>query len=112
VKNASGEVVAKAKFDDRNGFGHEQALSHLAAWLRQHAATRAEVLRASIWAAFALDEVADASGGPRTTRGPGPSAFIIPTDEKLMIARAMRDVLGGQCVGLAYSPRRLQLGAS
>jgi acetate kinase len=58
------------------------------------AATRAEVLRASTWAGFALDETANASGGPRITRGPGPSAFVIPTDEELMIARAMRDVLG------------------
>jgi acetate kinase len=57
------------------------------------AATRAEVLRGAAWAGFALDEAANASGGPRVTRGPGPSAWVIPTDEELMIARGTRAVL-------------------
>jgi acetate kinase len=43
-------------------------------------ATRAEVLRAAAWAGFELDEAANADGGPRITRGAGPSAWVIPTD--------------------------------
>ena len=59
------------------------------------AATRAEVLRGAAWAGFALDEAANAIGGPTDlTRGTGPSAWVIPTDEELMIARAVRDLLG------------------
>ena len=56
-------------------------------------ATRAEVLRGAAWAGFELDEVANAGGGPRITGGTGPSAWVIPTDEELMIARAVRDLL-------------------
>ncbi|GLS52922.1 acetate kinase [Methylobacterium gregans] len=57
------------------------------------AATRAEVLRAAAWAGFSLDEAANAGGGPLVTRGPGPSAWVIPTDEEAMIARDTRAVL-------------------
>ena len=57
------------------------------------AATRAEVLRAAAWAGFTLDEVANAAGGPRVTRGPGPSAWVIPTDEEAMVARGTLAVL-------------------
>ncbi len=57
------------------------------------AATRAEVLRGAAWAGFELDDAANASGGPRVTRGPGPTAWVIPTDEELMIARGTRAVL-------------------
>jgi acetate kinase len=56
--------------------------------------TRAEVLRAAQWAGFELDETANAKGGPKITRGSGPSAWVIPTDEELMIAREMRVMLG------------------
>ncbi|WP_336491896.1 acetate/propionate family kinase [Methylobacterium nigriterrae] len=58
------------------------------------AATRSEVLRGAAWAGFALDEAANASGGPCVTRGPGPAAWVIPTDEELMIARGTREALG------------------
>lgn len=62
------------------------------------AATRAEILRRASWAGFALDEAANLSGGPRVTRGSGPAAWVIPTDEELMIARGTREVLGqNQC---------------
>jgi len=56
-------------------------------------ATRGEVLRGAAWAGFELDEVANAGGGPRITGGTGPSAWVIPTDEEVMIARAVRDLL-------------------
>ncbi|MGX5773857.1 acetate/propionate family kinase [Methylorubrum zatmanii] len=58
------------------------------------AATRAEILHRASWAGFALDEAANLSGGPRVTRGSGPAAWVIPTDEELMIARGTREVLG------------------
>ena len=58
------------------------------------AATRAEVLRGAAWAGFALDASANQKGGPKITRGSGPSAWVIPTDEELMIARAMRRMIG------------------
>ena len=57
-------------------------------------ATRAEVLRGAVWAGFELDEAANASGGARITRGPGPHAWVIPTDEELMIAYEVRKMLG------------------
>lgn len=57
------------------------------------AATRAEVLRGAAWAGFALDEARNAAGGPRVTCGPGPAAWVIPTDEELMIARGARAAL-------------------
>src|SRR3954453_13498026 len=56
-------------------------------------ATRAEGLRSAAWAGFELDEVANAGGGARITGGTGPSAWVIPTDEELVIAREVRDLL-------------------
>ncbi|MEA1833697.1 acetate/propionate family kinase [Methylobacterium durans] len=58
------------------------------------AATRAEILRGAAWAGFRLDETANAAGGPRVTRGGGPAAWIIPTDEERVIARGMGEALG------------------
>jgi acetate kinase len=58
------------------------------------AATRAEVIQGAAWAGFELDAAANTGGGPRITRGPGPSAWVIHTDEELMIAREMRTILG------------------
>ena len=57
-------------------------------------ATRAEVIQGAAWAGFTLDEAANAQGGPKITRGAGPSAWVIRTDEELMIAREMRAMLG------------------
>jgi len=58
------------------------------------AATRAEVIQGAAWAGFELDAAANTEGGPRITRGPGPTAWVIRTDEELMIAREMRAMLG------------------
>jgi acetate kinase len=57
-------------------------------------ATRAEVLRGAAWAGFEFDEAANASGGPRVTRGRGPAAWVVPADEEVMIARGTREALG------------------
>lgn len=56
-------------------------------------ATRAEVMQGLAWAGFELDEAANAAGGPWITRGSGPSAWVVPTNEEEMIARGMRAVL-------------------
>lgn len=51
------------------------------------AATRAEVMRACAWLGLELDEAANAAGGPLISRGAGPQAWVVPTDEEAMIAR-------------------------
>src|SRR3954453_18241355 len=56
-------------------------------------ATRAGALPAAAWGGLGLDEAANAGGGPRITRGRGPSAWVVATDEELMIAREMRDIV-------------------
>jgi acetate kinase len=58
------------------------------------AATRAEVLAGLAWAGFILDETANRAGEPRISSGPGPAAWVIATNEELVIARQMRSVLG------------------
>jgi acetate kinase len=49
---------------------------------------RARVLRRLNWLGFALDEAANHAGGPRLTRGDSERpAYVIATDEELIIAR-------------------------
>jgi acetate kinase len=49
---------------------------------------RARVCQAAAWLGIALDAAANAGHGPRISRiGSHPSAWVIPTDEELMIAR-------------------------
>jgi acetate kinase len=57
------------------------------------AATRAEVINGLAWTGLELDADANARGGPRISRGSGPSAWVIPTNEELVIARQMRRVI-------------------
>ena len=55
---------------------------------------RSRVCRNAAWLGLALDESANAKGGPRITRADSPvSAWAIPTDEDLMIARHALAVL-------------------
>jgi len=56
--------------------------------------TRTEVIAGLDWAGFTLDEAANRSGGPRISTGPGPTAWVIPTNEELVIARQTESVLG------------------
>lgn len=59
------------------------------------ASIRARVCRNARWLGLDLDEVANARGGPRITRTDGrATAWVIPTDEEIMIARHMRRALG------------------
>jgi acetate kinase len=52
------------------------------------APVREMVLRQAAWLGFTLDPVANAANGPRiSAAGTTPSAWVIPTDENLMIAR-------------------------
>jgi acetate kinase len=60
------------------------------------AATRAEVMAGLGHLGFSLDAAANAGGGPRISSGRGPSAWVIPTNEELAIARHMEVVLAGR----------------
>lgn len=64
------------------------------AGIGEHAApVRAEVLRQSRWLGLDVDDAANAAGGPRISpAGAAASAWVIPTDENLMIARHVRDL--------------------
>ncbi len=55
---------------------------------------RAAICRAASWLGVELDDSANARGGPRISRDSGRvSAWVIPTNEELMIARHTRRVL-------------------
>ena len=56
-------------------------------------ATRAEVMARLNWTGISLDEAANRTGGPRISTGSGPTAWVIPTNEELVIARQTRSVL-------------------
>ena len=64
-------------------------------------ATRAEVITGLAWAGLTLDEAANRTGGPRISAGSGPTAWVIPTNEELVIARQTRSVLGAAQARLA-----------
>lgn len=61
----------------------------------EHAApVRAQVCEGSRWLGVSLDEAANEAHGPRITSADSPvSAWVIPTDEELMIVRHTREVL-------------------
>jgi acetate kinase len=55
---------------------------------------RSRVCRDAAWIGIALDEPANAQHGPRISRsGSAVSAWVIPTDENLMVARHTRGLL-------------------
>jgi acetate kinase len=64
-------------------------------------ATRSEVMAGLAWAGLALDEAANRTGGARISSGSGPSAWVIPTNEELVIARQTRSALGAMHAKLA-----------
>jgi acetate kinase len=56
---------------------------------------RARVCRVAAWLGVVLDEEANRIGGPCISAlGSRPAAWVIPTNEELMIARHTRRVLG------------------
>ncbi|MBS7703573.1 acetate/propionate family kinase [Chelatococcus asaccharovorans] len=57
------------------------------------AATRAAVVAGLSWTGLTLDEAANTAGGPRISSSASPSAWVIPTNEELVIARQTRDVI-------------------
>jgi acetate kinase len=60
------------------------------------AAIRADVARGAEWTGLALDEAANARGGPRISAAASRvSAWVVPTNEELMIARHTRRVVAG-----------------
>ncbi|MGC2629162.1 MAG: acetate/propionate family kinase [Rhodomicrobium sp.] len=55
---------------------------------------RRRVCEQAAWLGFEIDQAANGQGGPRITKSGGkPSAWIIPTDEDLMIARHSWELL-------------------
>jgi acetate kinase len=59
-------------------------------------AIRGRACRAAAWLGVDLDDAANDRGGPRISRaGSAVSAWVIPTNEELMIARHTRRVLEG-----------------
>ncbi len=59
------------------------------------APVRARVCRDAAWLGVALDDAANARGGPRiSVQGSRVAAFVVATDENLMIARHTASVLG------------------
>jgi acetate kinase len=67
------------------------------AGIGEHAApVREAVCRGAAWLGVEVDPAANAAGGPRiTTAASRVAAWVIPTDEELMIARHTRAVLAG-----------------
>lgn len=56
---------------------------------------RARVLRRLGWLGFSLDEAANDAGGPKLTRADSPRpAYVIPTDEEIVIARHTLALIG------------------
>ena len=51
-------------------------------------------VEAAAWSGLTLDLEANMRGGPRISRGDGPTAWVIPTDEELMIAKHTAALLG------------------
>lgn len=64
-------------------------------------ATRAEVIGGLAWAGLVLDEAANRVGGPCISTGSGPTAWVIPTNEELVIARQTQGVLAATQAKLA-----------
>ncbi|GAB5469850.1 MAG: acetate kinase [Rhodospirillales bacterium] len=59
-------------------------------------AIRERIMEQCAWLGLAVDQVANAAGGPRLSRPESQvSAWVIPTDEDLMIASHTRDLLRG-----------------
>ena len=57
---------------------------------------RERVCRDAAWLGIELDAEANATGGPRiSTASSRVAAWVIPTNEELMIARHTRDLLRG-----------------
>jgi acetate kinase len=55
---------------------------------------RARVCQDARWIGLTLDEAANLKGGPLISRsGSAPSAWVVPTDENLMVARHTRRLL-------------------
>lgn len=71
------------------------------AGIGEHAAEiRRRVCKDAAWLGVDLDESANANGGPRIARASGrASAWVIPTDEDLMIARHAWTVLNPRAAG-------------
>jgi acetate kinase len=80
--------------------GGVEALVFTAGIGENSAEIRRRICEASAWLGVALDSDANTAGGPRiTTPDSAVSAWVIPTNEELMIARHMCNLLGWQAIG-------------
>ena len=62
-----------------------------------HPAIRAQVCEAAEWLGVGIDKVANASNGPRiSAEASSVSAWVVPADEELVIARHTMETLRGQ----------------
>jgi acetate kinase len=67
---------------------------------------RRRVCEQAAWLGLEIDDAANAEGGPRLTKtGSKASAWMIPTDEDLMIARHTRRLVGGAKSARIDEPR-------
>ena len=110
VRDRAGATVAETEWPEGTRLGHEGAIEHLFRWaaevkarqggrrldplvftagIGEHwAAIRARVCRDAAWLGATLDEAANEAGGPRISREGGKvSAWVIPTNEELIMAR-------------------------
>ncbi|MGQ9862409.1 MAG: acetate/propionate family kinase [Thiobacillaceae bacterium] len=73
-----------------------------------HAApVRADVCRSCAWLGLELDAAANSAHGPRiSTPQSVVSAWVIPTDEEVLIARRTLEVLGAAGCGSARAPKQ------
>jgi acetate kinase len=55
---------------------------------------RERVMKAAAWLGVTLDSAANAKHGPRISADGGVRAWVVPTDEELMIARHTCALLG------------------
>jgi acetate kinase len=77
------------------GMGGIDGLVFTAGIGERSAEIRGQVLRRLGWLGFVLDEAANQAGGPRLTRGDSlRPAYVIPTDEEIVIARHTLALLG------------------
>jgi len=73
---------------------------------------REQICLHAAWLGVNLDEAANQAGGPRITLEGSPvSAWVIPTDEELIIARHTFDLIGPLSTNLMTSQARLTDGA-
>ena len=85
----SAPIMQDAISISRNPMGAPTNIGENAALIRER------VCRDARWLGLEIDDAANGAGGPRISRtGSRVSAWVVPTNEELMIARHTRRLLG------------------